>query len=142
MSRSLTGHRSNCLTIEFHPFGPMLASGSLDTNVKVWDLRRKEAITTFKGHTKGVKKLAISPDGKWVCSGSENGEVKVSNPAGWRWQGAGAVAAPCMPCAAEQCDVRLRPHALLRCLVLRVCRPPPLLLAAACSCGMRRWGAW
>lgn len=77
VSRSLTGHRSNCLTLEFHPFGPFLATGSLDTNVKVWDLRRKDAITTFKGHTKGVKKVAISPDGKWVCSGSENGEVKV-----------------------------------------------------------------
>lgn len=79
VSRSLTGHRSNCLTLEFHPFGPFLATGSLDTNVKVWDLRRKDAITTFKGHTKGVKKLAISPDGKWVCSGSESGELKVSS---------------------------------------------------------------
>eukprot|EP00878_Enallax_costatus_P023208 GHUV01024675.1.p1 GENE.GHUV01024675.1~~GHUV01024675.1.p1 ORF type:complete len:715 (+),score=247.31 GHUV01024675.1:297-2441(+) len=77
VSRSLTGHRSNCLTLEFHPFGPFLSTGSLDTNVKVWDLRRKDAITTFKGHTKGVKKLAISPDGKWVCSGSENGEIKL-----------------------------------------------------------------
>lgn len=77
VSRSLTGHRSNCLTLEFHPFGSFITTGSLDTNVKVWDLRRKDAITTFKGHTRGVVKLAISPDGKWVCSGSENGEIKV-----------------------------------------------------------------
>eukprot|EP00775_Hariotina_reticulata_P007929 gene7929-8125_t len=78
VDRSLTGHRSNCLTVEFYPFEPkLLVTGSLDTNVKVWDLRRKDCINTFKGHTKGIKKLAISPDGKWVCSGSENGEIKL-----------------------------------------------------------------
>jgi WD40 repeat protein len=64
--------------VDFYPFEPkLLVTGSLDTNVKVWDLRRKDCINTFKGHSKGIKKLAISPDGKWVCSGSENGEIKV-----------------------------------------------------------------
>jgi katanin p80 WD40 repeat-containing subunit B1 len=81
VSRSLTGHRSNCLSLAFTANDTnQLVSGSLDCNVKVWDLRRKEAITTFKGHKKGVMKVAPSPDNKWVCSGSEDGELKV----GWR----------------------------------------------------------
>lgn len=76
---SLVGHRSNCLTIDFNPDPSCMAvTGSLDTNIKVWDLRTKDAITTYKGHSSGVRKLAISPDGKWVCSGSESGELKVS----------------------------------------------------------------
>ena len=32
--RSLTGHRSEALSLAFHPFGDFLASGSLDTNMK------------------------------------------------------------------------------------------------------------
>ncbi|KAF6266536.1 WD40-repeat-containing domain protein [Scenedesmus sp. NREL 46B-D3] len=75
---SLVGHRSNCLTIDFNPDPSCMAvTGSLDTNIKVWDLRTKDAITTYKGHSSGVRKLAISPDGKWVCSGSESGELKL-----------------------------------------------------------------
>jgi katanin p80 WD40 repeat-containing subunit B1 len=82
---SLSGHRSNCLTLDFYPSpSAMIATGSLDTNVKVWDVRSKNAIRTFKGHTHGVRKIAVSPDAKWVCSGSESGEVKVGgNPATW-----------------------------------------------------------
>ena len=33
--RTLVGHRSDCQTVEFHPFGAFFASGSLDTNLKV-----------------------------------------------------------------------------------------------------------
>lgn len=78
VSRSLTGHRANCLSLAFTTSDTnCLISGSIDTSVKVWDLRRKEAITTFKGHQKGVLKVAPSPDNKWVCSGSEDGELKV-----------------------------------------------------------------
>jgi WD40 repeat protein len=78
---SLVGHRSNCLTIDVFPHTPgnVVATGSLDTNVKVWDVRRKEAIRTFKGHTRGIRKIAVSPDAKWICSGSENGEIKVGS---------------------------------------------------------------
>ena len=75
--RTLTGHRSSCLSIEFHPFGDFVATGSLDTNLKVWDLRRKDCIQTYKGHGKGVTHVAISPDGRWVASGCEAGQVKV-----------------------------------------------------------------
>lgn len=79
VSRSLTGHRANCLSLAFTTSDTnFLVSGSLDCSVKVWDLRRKEAIVTFRGHHTGVLKVATSPDNKWVCSGSDDGEIKVS----------------------------------------------------------------
>lgn len=75
--RTLTGHRSNCISVDFHPFGEFFASGSLDTNLKIWDLRKKGPIHTYKGHTRGVNVLRFTPDGRWVVSGGEDNIVKV-----------------------------------------------------------------
>ena len=38
--RTLTGHRSECLSADFHPYGAFFASGSLDTNLKVLSHRK------------------------------------------------------------------------------------------------------
>lgn len=77
--RTLTGHRSNCISLDFHPFGEFFASGSLDTNLKIWDIRRKGCIHTYKGHTRGVNAIRFTPDGRWVVSGGEDNTVKVSS---------------------------------------------------------------
>lgn len=77
--RTLTGHRSNCISVDFHPFGEFFASGSLDTNLKIWDLRKKGPIHTYKGHTRGVNVLRFTPDGRWVVSGGEDNTVKVGS---------------------------------------------------------------
>jgi len=75
--RTLTGHRSNCISVDFHPFGEFFASGSLDTNLKIWDIRKKGCIHTYKGHTRGVSAIRFTPDGRWVVSGGEDNTVKV-----------------------------------------------------------------
>lgn len=33
--RTLMGHKANICSVDFHPFGEYLASGSMDTNIKV-----------------------------------------------------------------------------------------------------------
>lgn len=53
----------------------LLLSGSGDTNVKMWDMRVKKCIKTFRGHTKGVNCGQFSPDGNWVVTGSDDGDV-------------------------------------------------------------------
>lgn len=77
MVRTLSGHRSNCTAVEFHPFGEFFASGSLDTNLKVWDIRKKGCIHTYKGHTRGISTIRFTPDGRWVVSGGFDNVVKV-----------------------------------------------------------------
>lgn len=44
--------------------------------MKIWDVRRKGCIHTYKGHTGGVGRVAFSPDGGWVASGGQDGCVK------------------------------------------------------------------
>lgn len=63
--------------MDFHPFGEFFASGSLDTNLKIWDIRKKGCIHTYKGHTRGVNAIRFTPDGRWVVSGGEDNTVKV-----------------------------------------------------------------
>ncbi|KAK6797557.1 hypothetical protein RDI58_005259 [Solanum bulbocastanum] len=77
MVRTLTGHRSYCTACEFHPFGEFFASGSMDTNLKIWDIRKKGCIHTYKGHTRGISTIRFSPDGRWVVSGGFENVVKV-----------------------------------------------------------------
>jgi katanin p80 WD40 repeat-containing subunit B1 len=73
----LTGHKSGIKCIDFHPYGDFLSSGSSDTNLKLWDIRRKGCIFTYKGHSQQVNSLKFSPDGQWVASAGEEGAVKV-----------------------------------------------------------------
>ena len=66
-----------CDDTQWHPYGEFFASGSVDTNLKIWDIRRKSCIQTYKGHTKGVRQIVFSPDGRWVVSGGDDGVVKL-----------------------------------------------------------------
>ncbi len=79
------GHRSNVISLEWHPYESTLISGSMDTNVKLWNMRDKDAVATFKGHNAGVTHVKFSPDGNWVASASADGAVKASvGPLGMR----------------------------------------------------------
>jgi katanin p80 WD40 repeat-containing subunit B1 len=76
-ARRLNSHKTACTTVDFHPYGEFLASGSSDCQVKVWDIRRKQCITTFKGHGAPLRKVCFSPDGRWVVSGDGDGVIKL-----------------------------------------------------------------
>lgn len=66
--------------MDFHPYGELLASGSSDTDIKLWDIRKKGCIYTYTkdGHNKTVNSLKFSPDGQWIASAGEEGMVKVN----------------------------------------------------------------
>lgn len=66
-----------CLAGQRSAHGPYLVSGSLDTNVKVWDLRSKRSVMTLKSHNKPINGVDISIDGRAVASGSNDGYVKI-----------------------------------------------------------------
>ncbi|HEY9861884.1 MAG TPA: hypothetical protein V6D16_20465, partial [Candidatus Obscuribacterales bacterium] len=57
---------------------PLLVSSSADDDtIKVWDLRTRALGHTLKGHTAGVKTVAIAPGGQVAASGSYDNSVKL-----------------------------------------------------------------
>ncbi len=64
---------SNVLT--FSPDGKMLASGSTDKKVRLWDTTTGRLIGSLSGHINGIAALTFSPDGTTLVSASTDGEV-------------------------------------------------------------------
>jgi katanin p80 WD40 repeat-containing subunit B1 len=54
-----------------------IVSGSLDTNVKLWDTRERQCVSTFKNHSEIVNAVALSPDSSLIASCSHDNQVKI-----------------------------------------------------------------
>ena len=76
--RSITGHRGAVTAVDIHMSrSHFMASGSSDTNCKLWDSRARDCVAKYVGHSGALNTLAFSPDGQWLASGSADGMVKV-----------------------------------------------------------------
>ena len=61
--------------LAFSADGKLVATGSYDRVVKVWDVAAGKAVHTFEGHAAGLNRLAFLPDGKALVSG-DHAKVK------------------------------------------------------------------
>jgi WD40 repeat protein/serine/threonine protein kinase len=76
LHRELPDPSGGIESIAFHPtHRRVLAWGSMDGAVKVWNLPSPE-VRTLRGHTSWVVGVAFSPDGKWIASASLDGTIK------------------------------------------------------------------
>lgn len=64
-------------SVAFSPDSRLLAWGSSDTTVKVWNVGTKDEIQILRGHTSWVEGVAFSPDGRQIASASLDGSVKI-----------------------------------------------------------------
>ncbi|MDQ3013939.1 MAG: WD40 repeat domain-containing protein, partial [Acidobacteriota bacterium] len=71
------GHSFPVRSVAFSPDGRLLASGSHDRTIKIWDAVIKRELRTMIGHTDAINCVAFTPDGSKLVSGSKDKTIKV-----------------------------------------------------------------
>lgn len=75
-------------SVAISPDGRLVAAGSLDTVVRIWDVATGHLVERLRGHRDSVYSVAFTPDGKGLVSGSLDKTLKywdvsgLSGPAG------------------------------------------------------------
>ena len=59
--RLFQGHTASVLSVDFSSNGDLLASGSQDHTIKLWDVATGRELHTLRGHTDNVWTIAFSP---------------------------------------------------------------------------------
>ncbi|QIZ69818.1 serine/threonine-protein kinase [Oxynema aestuarii] len=74
LSNTLTGHAQDVRSLAISPDGQLLASGSFDGTIKIWNLQTGQPIRTLTSPNPGqiVSSVAISPDGRTLVSSSNS----------------------------------------------------------------------
>lgn len=75
----LKGHTDSVTCVAYSFFNHLVASGSKDQTIKVWNVLKGREGFTLAGHTSEVSTVSFSVDGKYIVSGSLDNEIKVWN---------------------------------------------------------------
>ena len=79
----VAGHTNSVISLAFKPNSYLLASGSRDRTIRIWDVEDRDNlrhVRTLRGHTDYVTSVAWSPDGSTLASASHDGTVRLWNP--------------------------------------------------------------
>ncbi len=77
LCRRLTGHSKEAWTLAFSPNGKILASGSDDHTIKLWDVAAGRELLSLPGHESTVTALAFFPDGNRLASVSLDQTLRI-----------------------------------------------------------------
>lgn len=76
LEKVLSAHTSDIWTTKFSPDGKQLASGSVDSSIKVWGTENGEIFLNLKQPV-GITSIDFSPDGNYLASASYDAMVRL-----------------------------------------------------------------
>lgn len=65
------------MRIAYHPNSRVLATGSYDKTVRLWDPTSGQTLRVLRGHTASVDAVAFAPDGTRLASAGRDGTLRV-----------------------------------------------------------------
>ncbi|NXC83816.1 DAW1 factor, partial [Cercotrichas coryphoeus] len=71
------GHSAEIVCLSFNPQSTLLATGSMDTTAKLWDLEKGEEVATLNGHSAEIIALSFNTTGDRIITGSFDHTVAV-----------------------------------------------------------------
>ena len=74
---ALKGHIAKIRSVVFSRDSKMLASGSKDRTIRLWDIGSPTLKQQLLGHEGSVKSIAFSPNGQSLASGSSDKTVRL-----------------------------------------------------------------
>ncbi|KAJ5387099.1 hypothetical protein N7509_009640 [Penicillium cosmopolitanum] len=75
--QALEGHSSAVISVNFSPDSQLLASGSDDKTIRLWNMATGTLQQTLQGHSDGVTTVAFSPDCQVLASGSFDSTIRL-----------------------------------------------------------------
>ena len=76
--RILFAHRGDAFySVTWSSDSRMIATGSEDSNIRLWDIESGELVRTLAGHQGPVLSVAWSGAGRWLASGAADQTVRV-----------------------------------------------------------------
>lgn len=75
--KTLKGHADNVSSVAFSPDGQLLASGSNDCTIRLWNIETGTTIHTMKEHSSIVHCVAFAPNNQHIVSASSDKTIRL-----------------------------------------------------------------
>ncbi|CAD8083708.1 unnamed protein product [Paramecium primaurelia] len=73
----IEGHNGTVNSVCYSYDGNIIASGSSDKTIHLWDVKSGEVLNKLYGHNDSVKSVSFSSDGLTLASGSEDNSIRI-----------------------------------------------------------------